>query len=113
MRAVLQEDRIELTDSYLYKNLIKEIPGRRWHPDRKVWTVPATLESIEMLKPVAKLEGDIKEFYKEQQQLRRKTEGERLSTKVESLAPMPIKAIPFQHQIKGYNIALQIMGVMI
>jgi len=29
---------------------IRTVPGRRWDPDRRVWTVPATRRSIELLK---------------------------------------------------------------
>ena len=28
---------------------IKTIPGRRWHPDKKCWSVPYTLESLACL----------------------------------------------------------------
>jgi len=44
--------------------------------------------------------------------LNMKSIEEKNITSVEPLAPMPIKVKPFEHQIKGYNMALKIMGVI-
>ncbi|SET46415.1 hypothetical protein SAMN05660297_02484 [Natronincola peptidivorans] len=112
MKAVLKGNEIILLDSYPYKELIKEIPGRKWDSTAKIWRVPATIDSIEMLKNVIKLGSDIEKIYHKQQQLRRKTEMEKTALHVEAIAPMPIKVKAFQHQIKGYNMALRMMGVM-
>lgn len=42
MYAEKKENRINIQDSYFYKESIKAIPGRQWHPDEKVWSVPCT-----------------------------------------------------------------------
>lgn len=47
---------------------IKEIPGKRFLPSTKSWTIPASLESIEKIKTIGfDLSADINNLYKEEQ----------------------------------------------
>lgn len=112
MKAILKDKTIILVNSYPYKDLIKEMQGRRWNEIDKIWTVPATVENIRMLKSVIKVDVEIEKLYQEGMNLNRRLLKEKSKEKVIPLAPMPIKAKPFQHQIVAYNMALQAMGVI-
>lgn len=112
MKAILKGKEIILLDSYPYKELIKEIQGRKWDGLGRVWRVPATLESIEILRSVIKLDSSLEDLYLAHRDLKKKTEDEKTALDVEPIATMPIKVKAFQHQIKGYNMALRMMGVM-
>ncbi|ABW18834.1 hypothetical protein [Alkaliphilus oremlandii] len=112
MKAILKDKTIILINSYPYKDLIKEMQGRRWNEIDKIWTVPATMENIKMLKSVIKVDAEIEKLYQEEFNLNRRLHKEKATKNVIPIAPMPIKANPFQHQIRAYNMALQAMGVI-
>lgn len=110
MRAVLKgTTTIEIYDAYLVREAIKAIPGRRWDPRKKAWTLPATLETIEQLRYIpGQIEPAIFEQYNKLKQLQAQTTAQKMAEKVEPIEPIPLKAHikPFQHQIKAYNLAL-------
>lgn len=114
MKAVLKNNVIEIYDAYLVKDAIKAIPGRRWDPKKKVWTLPVTVEAIEQLKYIpGKIEPVILERYRELKRLQDQVKEQKVAEKVEPIEPIPLKphVKPFQHQIKGYNIAGRILEV--
>lgn len=45
MHALYENGMITIYNSYLYREVIKEIQGRYWDPVRKVWIVPFNAES--------------------------------------------------------------------
>ena len=47
MHAVIKDGKILLYDSYIFKESIKEIPGRQWHPEEKAWSIPISRQNIE------------------------------------------------------------------
>ena len=49
MHAIIKNGRILIYDSYIFKESIKEIPERQWHPEEKAWSVPILHQNIEML----------------------------------------------------------------
>lgn len=109
MRAVLKNNVIEIYDAYLVKDAIKAIPGRRWDPRRKVWTLPVTIEAIEQLRYIpGRIEPVILERYRELKRLQNQVKEQKVAEKVEPIEPMPLKSHihPYQHQIKAYNLAL-------
>lgn len=103
MRAIFRNNRIFIYDSFIHKESIKQITGRMWHPDDKAWSVPigaASLETLDLLGC---------EFSDELRVMK-----QRFTTSEESgdgipIMPMPIKVIPYSHQIKAYNFACKIM----
>lgn len=90
------------------KDLIKEIPGRSWNPQRKVWELPPTRESYERLLEIAP-NLEVSQGSIDLIRQREKWENAVANQKdipwqeQEPLKPMPIKATPFQHQIAAYN----------
>lgn len=42
---MITDDTIVIHSPFDARELVKQIPGRRWDPDRKVWTVPEIFES--------------------------------------------------------------------
>lgn len=109
MRAVLKNNVIEIYDAYLVKDAIKAIPGRRWDPKKKVWTLPVTVEAIEQLKYIpGKIEPIILERYRELKRLQDQVKEQKVAEKVEPIEPIPLKPHikPYQHQIKAYNLAI-------
>ena len=49
MHAIIKDGKILLYDSYIFKESIKEISGRQWHPEEKAWSVPISKQNIETL----------------------------------------------------------------
>jgi SNF2 family DNA or RNA helicase len=109
VKAVLKDNVIEIYDACLVKDAIKAIPGRRWDPKKKVWTIPMTIEAVEQLKYIpGKIEPIILERYRELKRIQDKTIEEKYAEQVEPIEPMPLKPHikPYQHQIKIYNLGL-------
>lgn len=50
MRAYKADNEIKLSDSYLYRESIKEVAGRRYDADKKTWYIPLTEQNIVLLK---------------------------------------------------------------
>jgi len=109
MKAVLNDNIIEIHDCFMVKEAIKQIPGRRWNPKKKVWTVPMNIETVDMLRYIpGKIDPHIFDRYNQLKKIQKETNREKFTEYVEPIEPMPLKKniIPFQHQIKAYNMAL-------
>lgn len=105
MHAELENGRILIFDSYMVKDSIKEIPGRIWDAQRKVWSVPINTDNVETLKILGcDFNDELKDFYDSFKS--ENTQG--IHTPIMT---MPIKATPYQHQIKGFNFACRLMGI--
>lgn len=106
MRAVRSENCIRIYDAYLYRECIKEIPGRSYDATDKAWIVPLTEENVAKLQIYgASMEEEL------EQMLKTNTEAELGSE--EELFPAPIKGKLFRHQVMAYNFALKLYGVYI
>jgi len=91
---------------------IKQIPGRLWHPDKRIWEFPTTLEVLELLNfPEVEITPEAMNA------LRRKREAEKMAQFIKTNAekavpkkPMPIKGgvKPFDHQVRGFNIGIML-----
>lgn len=109
MKAILNGDLIELHDSFMVKEAIKQIPGRRWNPKKKIWTVPMNIETVDMLRYIpGKIDPHIFDRYNQLKKIQKETNREKFIETVEPIEPMPLKQRikPYQHQIKAYNLAL-------
>ena len=105
MHAEIQNGRIILFDSYLYKESVKEISGRRWHPESKTWSVPLNVDSMETLRIIGcafseEMVALEKQFFK------------KASKSIVELLPAPLKVTPYAHQLEGYNLACRNMGII-
>ena len=106
MRAIYENGRIAIHDAYLYREVIKEIQGRYWDPERKVWTVPFKAESISTLKVIGcEFKGVLTDMVSSLTSNKDKPE-----IPVEAVEPMPIRVKPYQHQVQAYNFVGNLLG---
>ena len=105
MHAVIKDGKILLYDSYIFKESIKEIPGRQWHPEEKAWSVPVSQQNIETLDLLGcKLSDELAD-------IRQGFASENTADDT-TLLPAPLKVSPYEHQLKGYNLACRSMGII-
>ena len=103
MKAVKDGNHIRIYDAYLIRESIKEIPGRFYDPDERTWSVPLTAENASLLALLGvELEKDLG-FPSDSAETLEKLE--------KPVVPMPIKATPYQHQIRAFNFALRLFGI--
>ena len=100
MKAVKDGNHIRIYDAYLIRESIKEIPGRFYDPDERTWSVPLTTENASLLALLGvELEKDLV------------FPSESTETLEKPVVPMPIKATPYQHQIRAFNFCLRLFGI--
>lgn len=105
MHAIIKDGKILLYDSYIFKESIKEIPGRQWHPEEKAWSVPISRQNIETLDLLGcELSDELADI--RQSVVSKNTANEN------TLLPAPLKVSPYEHQLKGYNLACLSMGII-
>ncbi len=105
MHAVIKDGKILLYDSYIFKESIKEIPGRQWHSEERAWSVPISQQSIETLDLLGcELSDEITD-------IRQGFASENTADET-TLLPAPLKVSPYEHQLKGYNLACRSMGII-
>ena len=103
MKAIKDGNHIRIYDAYLIRESIKEIPGRFYDPDDKAWLVPFSPENAGLLALMGvELEKNL--IFPTQT-------DEELEKLEKPIVPMPIKATPYQHQIRAYNFALRLFGI--
>ena len=105
MHAIIKDGKILLYDSYIFKESIKEIPGRQWHPEEKAWSVPISQQNIETLDLLGCALSD------ELTDIRQRFVSEN-TVDADTLFSAPLKVSPYQHQLKGYNLACRSMGII-
>lgn len=97
MNARLDGKHIRIYDAFMIKESIKEIPGRFYDADDKAWVVPFSSENVSLLGllGVALDDSLLPCVQKEEAQHE------------EPIYPMPIKATPYQHQVRAFNFAMR------
>ena len=101
MNAIRDGNHIRVFDAFMIRESIKEIPGRFYDADNKAWVVPYTQENAAMLAILGvQLEDGML-----------KTQTETNAADETPIKPMPIKAKPYQHQVRAYNFALRLFGI--
>ena len=101
MNAIRDGNQIRVYDAFLAKESIKEIDGRFYDPDDKAWVVPYSKENAALLGLLGAALDD---------SLLQETKTEAAGDEV-PMFRMPIKATPYQHQIRAYNFALRAFGI--
>ena len=101
MNAIRDGTHLRIYDAFRIKESLKEISGRFYDPDDKAWVVPNTPENVTTL---GLLGVDLSEDL-----IPHKTEQSEADEV--PLIPMPIKATPYQHQVRAYNFALRLFGL--
>ena len=101
MNTIRDGNHIRVFDAFRIKDSLKEIPGRFYDADDKAWVVPYSAENVAMLGMLgAALDETLQAARPQTEQIPE-----------DPLIPMPIKAKPYQHQIRSYNFALRIFGI--
>ena len=101
MRASKDGNHIRVYDAYMIRESIKEINGRYYDNDEKAWVVPNTPENVALLGLLGvELDAELLPM----------TEAAAQPDE-EPIVPMPIKAKPYQHQIRAFNFALRLFGI--
>ena len=101
MNAIRDGNHIRVYEAYLAKESIKEIPGRFYDADDKAWVVPYSKENVALLGLLgAALDDSLSSAVKVQD-----------AGDEDPIFPMPIKATPYQHQVRAYNFALRTFGI--
>jgi len=101
MNTTREGNQIRVYDAFRIKESIKEISGRFYDADDKAWVVPYSLDTAALLRLLGvSLSG---ELCSEMQQETAADEA--------PIFQMPIKATPYQHQIRAYNYALRTFGI--
>ena len=93
---------IRIYNAFLIKESIKEIDGRFYDADDKAWVVPYSKENAGLLALLGVSLGEGLLDSEDQQQVQEPEEP---------ILPMPIKATPYQHQIRAFNFALRLFGI--
>lgn len=103
MNAIKDGKHIRIYDAFLIRESIKEIPGRFYDPDDKAWLVPLTAENAATLAMLGvELEKNL---------ISTPETDDALEKDEKPIVPMPIKATPYQHQVRAYNFALRLFEI--
>jgi len=103
MRAFKAENEIKITESYLYRESIREIVGRRYSADEKAWYIPLTDKNIAFIQLLgAEIDYELKKVVRANS-----TQGKNSHLAIQ----MPIRAAPYAHQIDAFNFAMKIYGI--
>ena len=101
MNAIRDGNHIRVYDAFLAKESIKEITGRFYDADDKAWAVPYSKENAALLGLLgAALDDSLASAVEIQD-----------AGDEDPIFPMPIKATPYQHQVRAYNFALRTFGI--
>ena len=101
MNAIRDGNHIRVYDAFLAKESIKEINGRFFDPDDKAWVVPYNKENVAL---IGLLGADLDDSLS--LDIQTNIVGDEVP-----IFPMPIKATPYQHQVRAYNFALRTFGI--
>ena len=102
MNAVKDGMHIRIYNAFLIKESIKEIDGRFYDADDKAWVVPYSKENAGLLALLGVSLGEGLLDEEDQQQVQEPEAP---------IFPMPIKATPYQHQIRAFNFALRLFWI--
>ena len=101
MNAIRDGNHIRVYDAFLAKESIKEITGRFYDADDKAWVVPYSKENAALL---GLLGADLDDSLTSAVEIQDAGDED-------PIFPMPIKATPYQHQVRAYNFALRTFGI--
>ena len=101
MNAIRDGNHIRIYDAYRIKESIKEMQGRFYDADDKAWLIPYTKANVTMLGLLGvELDKDLCDYVPESG----------IENEV-PIVPMPIKAKPYQHQVRAFNFAMKMFGI--
>ena len=101
MNAIRDGNHIRVFDAYVITESIKEIDGRFYDNDNTARVVPFTKENVALLALLGVALDESLAIVVKQEDA-----GDEVP-----IYPMPIKAKPYQHQVRAYNFALRTFGI--
>lgn len=107
--VVISGDNLAVINSYKYKDALKQI-GCRWDPEEKAWSIlatPANFRKLSQAVPGLRVEKEVTRRMTEMA-IAEAEQGSKDWSGVQPLKPIPIKTVPFQHQIAAFNKAISI-----
>jgi len=107
--VVISGDNLAVINSYKYKDALKQI-GCRWNPEAKAWSIlatPANFRKLSQAVPGLRVEKEVTRRMTEMA-IAEAEQGSKDWSGVQPLKPIPIKTVPFQHQIAAFNKAISI-----
>lgn len=107
----IDENTLGIKDCYKDKDFIKsELTGAKWIKDKKMWQVEFSTTNFEKLQWMGcGIPEKAAIEYESKKAIMNEIIEEKLMDKTEPIEKMPIKANPYQHQIKAFNIACKLM----
>lgn len=107
MHAEQKGNTIIIYDSFVHKETIKQIPERIWDAVDKTWSIPYNEDNLITLKMIGcNLCNELSNKAKAVN-LKRKNRDKSTNP----VEPMPIKAVPYTHQIEAYNLACKSLEI--
>ncbi len=94
-------------DPYLIEQ-IKQVPGRRYDPRRKIWHLPVSSEVLRLVEdmPQISLAPEARAVIQRKEEAALTAQAIKGSERPEPTKPMPIKVAPFAHQVRGFNLGV-------
>ena len=101
MYATRSSDTLRVYDAYLYRDGLKNIPGRYFDADDKAWVLPYTDEAVRTLELLGARLGD---------GIEPSSQSKAVAKKYETINTQPrVKATLYAHQVRAYNFALEML----
>ena len=94
-------------DPYLIEQ-IKQVPGRRYDPRRKIWHLPVSSEVLRLVEdmPQISLAPEARAVIQRKEEAALMIQAVKEHERPEPTKPMPIKVAPFAHQVRGFNLGV-------
>jgi SNF2 family DNA or RNA helicase len=102
-------DELAVINSYQYKEILKEI-GCRWQPETKSWNLPLSERNLEKIArniPGLKVSREVTQAVTEAA-FKESAMRDQMWQDAEPLVPMPIKGVPYQHQVYAFNLGISL-----
>ena len=115
-RLTLHENRIALHSRYEDRVIARQIAGREWNPRHKVWLYPLRAETLNELTvnfPGIEVSPKVSDAVLQVAMREQAVHSVKLAgwDNAKPVEDMPVRSKPFAHQIQGYNIACQLLGI--
>ena len=105
--VVISGDNLAVINSYKYKDALKQI-GCRWDPEEKAWSIlatPANFRKLSQAVPGLRVEKEVTRRMTEMAIAEAEQQDSNWSD-AQPVEPMPLKTVPFQHQVAAFNMAI-------
>lgn len=107
-----KEENLFLVEVPFYeKDSIRLIDGAVWNRTMQCWTIPMSVNNYESLnKLIEKMPEEITKVY---EKIKAKKERiEKARNNETEIIKMPIKLKPYKHQIRAFNMAMEVLEIL-